>query len=200
LVPVREADQEDLGLAIGMIGENVRRERKRQQLNVKQLSERAKVSFGLISELERGMGNPSIQSLHRLAQALRVPLPKLLTEATGDTMVVRAGERSILAPSGDQGAQREVRRELLTPRGQSELQLIRSTLPPGFSNEAMPFRHLGTEAVVVESGVLVVEHGQRRVTLHEGDSITYGCSTPHWWANTTENVTVVLGAVTPLEA
>lgn len=191
---------EDFGLAIGVIGENVHRERKRQDLSVKALSQRAAVSFGLISQLERGLGNPSLQSLHRIAQALQLPLSKLLTPASGDTMVVRAGERTVLTPAGDRDVEPQVRRELLTPLTQNDLQLIRSTLPPGFSNEAMPFRHIGTEAVVVEKGVLIVQHGERRVTLEAGDTITYGCSTPHWWANGHDAPTVVLGAVSPFEA
>ncbi len=88
---------------------------------------------------------------------------------------------------------------LLTPRNQSTIQLIRSTIPPGFSNEASPFRHLGTEVVTVESGSLLVVHGERRVVLGPGDSATYVCSTPHWWANESDGVTRVLGAVTPFE-
>ncbi len=197
---MRETDDQGFGVAVGVIGANIRRERKRQQRSVKQLSESAGVSFGLISELERGLGNPSIQSLHRIAEALRLPITKLLTQTTGDAMVVRVADRVILRTASDENGQSSVRRELLTPRSQSDLQLIRSTLPIGFSNEGVPFRHLGTEAVVVESGVLVVQHGTRQVTLHEGDSITYGCSTPHWWANGHDGPTVVLGAVSPFEA
>ncbi|MEV8240965.1 cupin domain-containing protein [Microbacterium testaceum] len=68
-----------------------------------------------------------------------------------------------------------------------------------FSNEASPFRHIGTETVTVESGVLVVCQADRRVELHAGDTVTYGCSEPHWWANGHDAETVVLGAVTPFE-
>ena len=189
---------EGLSVAVAVIGSNIRRERHRHKLSVKELGRRAGVSFGLVSELERGMGNPSLQSLQRLAQALELPLPKLLSVAVVDPMVVRADERTVLAPTGDPG--QSVHRELLTPPTQHDLQLIRSTLPSGFSNEAMPFRHLGTEAVVVLSGVLVVQHGERQVVLSTGDTITYGCSTPHWWANGHDAETVVLGAVTPSEA
>ncbi|GAA2726742.1 helix-turn-helix domain-containing protein [Cellulomonas aerilata] len=191
-----EADDETR-LQVAALGAAVKVERQRQGLSVQELSKRSGVSFGLISQLERGLGNPGLGSMHRLARALEVTLPKLLSGVGGDEMVVRAGERHRLP--GTAGGGSPVR-ELLSPRMQSHLQVIRSTLPVGFSNEGRPFRHLGTESVLVESGRLLVVHGERRVELEPGDAMTYGCSTPHWWANAHHDVTVVLGSVTPLEA
>ena len=37
------------------------------------------------------------------------------------------------------------------------------------------------------------------VELAPGDSATYVCSAPHWWANGADVPTVVLGAVSPFE-
>ncbi|MEN1975103.1 MULTISPECIES: helix-turn-helix domain-containing protein [unclassified Cellulomonas] len=189
---------DDEKLEIAALGAALKVERQRQRLSVKTLSELSGVSFGLISELERGKGNPSFVSLHRLAAALQVTLPKLLSGLGGDEMVVRAQERHRLPETP--GVAAPPVRELLTPRMQSNLQLIRSTLPAGFTNEGRPFRHLGTESVLVEEGRLLVVHGERRVELGPGDAMTYGCSTPHWWANAHDGVTVVLGAVSPTES
>lgn len=190
----------DTDYEVAALGRNIKAERRRQGLSLQQLSQRSEVSFGTISELERGLANPSFLSLRRLARALDVPLVKLLTVPDRDSMVVRLQERTLLPYPPDAPPAQRVRRELLTPRMQTTLQLIRSTLPRGFSNEGRPFRHLGTESVLVEQGVLVVVHGDRRVTLNEGDTITYGCSTPHWWANGHRRTTVVLGAVSPFES
>ena len=190
-----EADR-DTRLQVAALGAAVKVERRRQGLSVQQLSRRSGLSSGLISELERGQGNPSFGSLNRLARALGVALPKLVSGLGGDEMVVRADQRYPLPGSHD-GA--SAVRELLTPRMQSHLQVIRSELPVGFSNEGSPFRHLGTEFVLVERGRLLVAHGRRRVELGPEDAMTYGCSTPHWWANADDDVTVVLGSVTPLE-
>ncbi|MDM4761495.1 cupin domain-containing protein [Galbitalea sp. SE-J8] len=185
---------------IAAMGVALRLARRRQGLSVQALSAKSDVSFGLISQLERGMGNPSFVSLQRLAEALEVPLPKLVSGvANQDALVVRRSERRLLPFSRDEPESRQVVRELVTPANQSVLQVIRSTVPPGFSNEGRAFRHIGMECVVVESGSLVVVHGDRRVELGVGDSMTYECSVPHWWANTTDAPAVVLGAVTPFE-
>ncbi len=193
-----DASVDDVPAMVAAVGTNVRRERHRQGLSVESLSKRAGVSFGLISELERGKGNPSLQTLTRLATALDLPLSILLAESPRDAMVVRAHERHVLASYRDDGAPEAVR-ELLSPRAHSMLQVIRTSLPPGFSNEGAPFRHVGTEAVVVETGSLIVNHGDSVVTLGVGDSITYRCSVPHWWANGHDAPTVVQGSFTPFE-
>ena len=189
----------DDGPSIADLGAAIRLERHRRGMSLATLSERSGVSFGLISGLERGRGNPSFRSIGRLAVALDVPLAKLLAVHDGDDMVVRLAERGLLPVDPGAAPEQRVRRELLTPRSSTSLQLIRSTLPPGFSNESQPFRHLGTEAVTVEQGLLLLVHGERRLTLEPGDSATYGCSTPHWWANASDGVTIVLGAVSPFE-
>lgn len=181
------------------LGAAVRDARKRLGLSVQALSEKAGVSFGLVSQLERGLGNPSLQSLQRLAGALGIPVAQLLDEPAVPLAVVTRAKRHIMPVAVDAPASQRAVRELLTPRGESMLQLIRSTLPVGFSNEASPFRHIGTETVTIESGVLVVCQADRRVELHAGDTVTYGCSEPHWWANGHDAETVVLGAVTPFE-
>lgn len=194
--PAADADAQH----VAALGATVRVERGRRGLSVAALAERAGVSFGLISHLERGQGNPSFKAVQRIARALEIPLATLLAGGEGDRMVVRADERELLPMDPAAPPEQRVVRELLTPRLTSTLQLIRSRLPVGFTNESQPFRHLGTEVVTVECGALLVVHGERRTRLLPGDSATYTCSTPHWWANDCDEETVVLGAVTPFEA
>ncbi len=185
--------------SIAQIGATVRAMRKRLDLSVHALAQRSGVSFGLLSQLERGLGNPSLQAIQRVAVAIGVPLPQLLEASTADFTVVRGDRPHTLAAVEDAAAGADSRRELLSPPGESLLQLIRTTLPPGFSNEGRPYRHIGTETVTVLSGALTISHGETRAVLHEGDTATYTTSTPHWWANESDGTTVVLGAVTPFE-
>lgn len=192
--------ESDLEAMVATLGRNVRTERRRQGLSVQDLSDRSGVSFGSISTLERGRGNPSLLSVQRVAAALGVPVPTLLDQGSREPRVVRAGERFALPIDERQPEMKRAERTLLTPRSVSTLQLIRTTLPPGFSNEGNAFRHLGTETVLVEQGRLEIVHGDHRTVLGEGDTMTYSCSTAHWWRNAHDGSTTVLGAITPFEA
>jgi len=56
------------------LAERVRQLRKRAKLTQEALAEKAELSIQHISDLERGKGNPTLQSLSRLSTALGVSL------------------------------------------------------------------------------------------------------------------------------
>lgn len=190
------ADRYDRDLAA--LGSAIRALRKRLGLTVEALATRAGVSAGMLSQLERGLGNPAFESLARLAEGLSIPLSQLLRSAEDDDRrVVRRDERRVLDPLDSESEHHGLVRELLTPSSTVPIQVIRTVMPPGFSNASRPFRHLGMECVVVLSGRLLVHYGAEEVVLEEGDAMTYHCATAHWWANAGDEEVVVLGAVTP---
>lgn len=62
------------------IGENLKRIRKSRKLTIDELSLDAVVSKSMISEIERGIRNPSITVLWNLANSLKVPLNYFLKD------------------------------------------------------------------------------------------------------------------------
>ena len=116
-----------------------------------------------------------------------------------DEHVVRADQRYVMSEYGNPDEGPSVRRELLTPRGMTTLQVIRSTVPPHFTNEHAPFRHIGTESIFIVEGTLEIVHGKRRVTLRSGDAMSYRCSVPHYWANSSDRRCVLIGSFSPSE-
>lgn len=169
---------DDDAAQVAGLGAAVRSARRRLDLSIAELAQSAGVSLGLVSQLERGMGNPSLGTISKLAAALGLTISQLLEEPGPDFAVVRAGSGYAIPLDPAVSPHAQVQRDLLTPRGESMLQLIRSTLPVGFSNEGTPYRHIGTEAVTVLRGRLVIQHGDQRTELEPGDSATYGCSAP----------------------
>jgi transcriptional regulator with XRE-family HTH domain len=69
-------------------GNALRSEREARGLSQEELGFRSEVHRTYISELERGLKNPSLTTLHRLARALR----------TTKSTLVRAAERHEAAP------------------------------------------------------------------------------------------------------
>ena len=62
------------------LGENVRRERLLQGLTQDELAVEAGMRRSYLSDLERGVRNPSVHALGRLAMALKVEAAALLSE------------------------------------------------------------------------------------------------------------------------
>ena len=65
------------------LGENVRRERLRQGLTQDTLAAEAGMRRSYLSDLERGVRNPSVHALGRLATALKVEAADLLQPPQG---------------------------------------------------------------------------------------------------------------------
>ena len=63
---------------VKLLGENVRRERQARGLTQEQLAFDADMKRSYLSDLERGLRNPTVQALGRLAEALNVPPHNLL--------------------------------------------------------------------------------------------------------------------------
>ncbi|MFC7548084.1 helix-turn-helix domain-containing protein [Plantactinospora sp. GCM10030261] len=177
---------------LAALGAAVRTARRARGMTVEVLARAANVSAGLISQVERGQGNPSFLTLRKLAEALGLPVAHFVQGPPSSGMVVRAGQRKRLhLPEGD------LVYELLTPGLQGKLEVLRTQVPPGWTNRAKPFLHDGEECVHLLSGRIDVVVGGDRYTLDEGDSITYEASRPHWYANRSTEPAIILGVVTP---
>ena len=75
-----------------LIGDVLRARRLAEGLTLRDVSERARVSLGYISEVERGQKEASSELLAALAQALDVPLSKVLLDVSSLLEVEEAAE------------------------------------------------------------------------------------------------------------
>ncbi len=96
------------------LGEFIRSQRALAGLSLRDLAERAEISNAYLSQIERGVHEPSIRVLHSIARALGVPLDLLLTHAGllhgerpgGERPPATHTEASIMADPGLSGPQK----------------------------------------------------------------------------------------------
>lgn len=151
---------------------------RRGRFSLDELAEKSGVSAGLISQIERGLGNPSVMTLTKLAYALDLSIGSFFNQSRPDGAVVRRdARRKLLMPHAD------LIYELLTPTLQGRLGMVRTTVAPRFCNEEQPFHHDGEECVHLLHGTLELFVGDSHYLLQEGDAATYNSTLPHWWRN-----------------
>ena len=88
------------------IGANLKQMRTERNLTLGQLSGLAGISKAMLSEMEKGMGNPTINTIWKIANGLKVPYTRLLEGSEPGPTLVR-GERplsGVLLFSGGAGA------------------------------------------------------------------------------------------------
>lgn len=183
------------GEALTRFGQQLQDLRTARALSIEQLATLAGVSSGLLSQLERGMGNPSFLTIAKIAYALQVPISTFFEmDGPADLVVRRDRRKRLLVPGlSEQG----LIYELLTPDLTRALEMLWVEMPAGQSIEERPFEHQGEECSIVLEGTLEIHLGDRTYRLEAGDSIAYRSSTPHWYRNPGPITTKSVWAITP---
>lgn len=190
-------DPDALALALAGVGEKCRSLRKAKSMTLEDLATQSGVSTGLLSQLERGNGNPSFNSLVRIAHALGTPVAQLVHAEAERSPVVRRNERrSLHAPATGEGEITAIH-ELLTPGFDQMLEAVWVEAPPGYSTEATPFSHAGEEFGLVLSGQHEVHVDGRTYVLGPGDSVSYPSTLPHWYRNPGPEPVTAIWVITP---
>lgn len=161
------------------IGARIRRLRKSRGGSVRHLASLTGLSPSYVSSVERGLSNPSIASLHKLAAALGTNVPTLLGERPDPTAspLVRPPDRRTL--------KMEVPGVVFENLAmvETDLQSILVTVAPGAGSQGA-YRHEGEE-------FLYMLEGELEFTLDEvytyrvqaGDALTFHSDRPHRWWN-----------------
>lgn len=159
------------------IGANVRKLRSIKQMTLKQVAEKSGTSVALLSQVERGRVNPSVNTLRKLADALDVSVGYFFDDGNDHTFVVRKGARKTL----EMGA--GVTYYLLSRKTAPSLEVLYNVFDVDATTGDDLYSHLGEECGVVLEGILQVQLGDRIFILEEGDSISYSSSIPHKLSN-----------------
>lgn len=159
-------------------------------MSARSLAQLLDISPSAVSQIERGVLQPSVSRLIAITDALGVPLAAVfdarddtareIEPADGAFGLQRAGESSSV--SLDSG----VTFRRLAPGRTPGVDYFESTYPPGATAtaDAALFRHEGYEVGTMMSGELTIDFDDERVILRVGDSISYPCSRPHRIHNT----------------
>jgi mannose-6-phosphate isomerase-like protein (cupin superfamily) len=150
------------------------------------------VSKSLVSQIERGIAAPSLDTVRKLASALGVPVLTLFLEEGETHGIVRRDQRRIVRYPGTSAV-----REVLSPDLHGRMTLVWVTFPPGEESDAEPVHHSGEEVVVVLRGQLEVRLANQVVLLDEGGSLTFDAQVPHVFRNPGRVPAAAISAISP---
>lgn len=179
---------------VAALGDLVRRSRL-GRFTLEELAAAAGVSSGLISQIERGQGNPSLVTLLKLAHALQIPMAQFFHGSNNRRMLVTEGDGMKMEFPGE-GRQGLVY-ELLSPDFQRQMVVMKAQIPDHWDNSDEPFSRSGEECVHVLSGRLEMRVGENTFTLRAGDTLSYDSGLPHSWRNESGGIAHVILALTP---
>lgn len=161
------------GQAGQVLAGNLRALREQAGLSLSELARRSDIAKGTLSQLETGTGNPTIETVFSLSNALGVPVSSLLTErADPDVVLVRSAGLDVLSSSAVD--LRMLRRLDATD---AVFELYDQRVRPGEVQSSTG--HPGREHVIVISGQLRVGPPDAPYELGPGDYVCFPAQGPH---------------------
>ena len=175
--PARQVDQPDAGYE--PLGARLRQRRRDLKLTLQEVADRAGLSVGFISQIERGITTPSLTSLVAVARVLGAHVGDFLAQPKVTAPMTRHAERPHYAIGG------------------ASLTYERSVLihePPGPRSE--PISHEGEEIFFILDGAITVEVDGEEIVLDTGDSLHFPSTRVHSTWNHTDRPATILHTCT----
>jgi DNA-binding transcriptional MerR regulator/quercetin dioxygenase-like cupin family protein len=177
-----------------VVGKRLRAARTKRSLSLRGAAERAGVSASYLSLVERGLAEPSVSLLRRVASAYGGTLLEFFGAAPAGAAgpkLVRSGERRRL-----RGFDRVEIEDLVTfPNAVLEIDIF-SVAPGGGSGGA--YSHDGEEAIYVLSGELDVWLDEaEHYHVDAGDTLYFRSHQQHRWINQSSATTTLFWVNTP---
>ncbi|MBN3048851.1 helix-turn-helix transcriptional regulator [Pectobacterium brasiliense] len=160
---------------IARLAVSIRRERERLNLSVTELAKRAGLAKSTLSQLETGIGNPSLETLWALAMALDVQVSQLIGQPRQHVQVIRANEG---AATYSEQANYAATLLAACPAG-AQRDIYRLKVQPGEARVSQPHRPGTIEHVILSSGRARIGPVTQPVELSAGDYISYSADVPH---------------------
>ncbi|MEO3860181.1 XRE family transcriptional regulator [Acrocarpospora sp. B8E8] len=157
----------------GAIAGNLRRTRLARGFSVRELAELTGVSKALISQIERGVANPTIEVLTRVAHALGLTFAELTRVHLTGPEVIRRGEGTTVAVG------ETTVRSLFAAPDRRRFELAEGDLPPMTRSTKSAHGPGSVEHAYVVSGEVTVETSAWSVCLDEGDAVRFAAELDH---------------------
>jgi transcriptional regulator with XRE-family HTH domain len=161
------------------LGRRIRGLRIERKLGITEVAQRAGISVGALSQIERGLTSLRIRVLWPLAAALGVEPHSLLADdenKSSDLYVVRAVKRKEV-PVRSEG----MRKELLSPPGSVLTGLLVHVDPGGGTGDS--YSHAGYEFGLVKKGQVELTIDSVVYLLKAGDSFAFKSTLKHSFRN-----------------
>jgi transcriptional regulator with XRE-family HTH domain len=169
------------------VGNRIRELREQRGLSLRALADQCGLSINAISRIERDESSPTVSSLHRLADALAVPITTFFD--TGDTQATVWVRRDRRMRTQGRGITMDSLGSGLTAQ---QMEPFLMTLGPGVISASEPLSHAGEEFVYCQDGIVEYQVGSENYRLETGDSLLFQASQPHLCRNVDDRPATIL--------
>lgn len=194
--PMSKDHPTELNLNEINLGLRLRATRRIKGMRLKELSDLAGCSESMISKIENGRSQPSLQMLHQLCSALGVSIASLFETEPASGPIQRKGERQVLSMKRGK-EEHPIRIECIVPIREGSILEANIHIIPRDAETQGQISHEGEEFGYVLEGQLELHLADEIYLLEAGDSFCFHSDTRHGYRNPGQTITRVLWANSP---
>ncbi len=167
-----------------IIAENLKRLRKERNLSLSQLATLSDISKVMLSQIEKGETNPTINTIWKIATGLSVPYTSLLEQQQQDAYIIKKVNISPQTTNDEQ--YRLYCYYSNTPHRNFEL--FQMELDEGCTYTAVGHSEKSEEYIMVLEGQLTLEVNNESFILNADDTITFSATSKHVYTNSGKGI------------
>lgn len=162
-----------------IVAYNIKALREKNKLSLDELSKVSGVSKSMLAQIERGDGNPTISTLWKISNGMKVPFDALTVYPKAPYEIVRISDIQPLLE--DEG---KVKNYSLFPDDENRrFAVYYLELEPGSYWMSEPHLRGTTEFITVFSGTIEIVAADKNFTVTHGESIRFKGDTVHSYRN-----------------
>ncbi len=168
-----------------IFAKNLKAIREKEKLSLEKVSQLCGVSKTMIGQIERGESSPTLTTIWKIANGLKVSFTSLIHQPQSDTEVVLKKDLQVLTE--DDGKYRVYPNFPFQEESRFEVYTIEIDQGGQLSAEA---HKEGTEEyITVFEGALLIRVNEKDYTLTAGDAIRFKADRPHFYRNAGQSLT-----------
>ena len=192
-LPRGSAADDPVAVTQETLSARIRMLRQKRGLSIATLARQAGVTSAMVSQVERGVTNPSLATVTRISTALGVTVSELFEVETPGGLVVRFQDRRVI-----NYPDKDTVDAFISSDPTRQLQVLESRIGPHQGSEGQLGPHgANVEFVLVLGGEIEFLIGDATHLLAEGDAITFDGRLAHGFINHTNESVRLIWVTTP---
>jgi transcriptional regulator with XRE-family HTH domain len=163
-----------------IIGNNLQKIRSKRNLSLTKLAEMTGLSKVILSQIEKGDANPTINTIWKITSALSLPYSSLLEQPENPAAVVHKKD----LPDLVQGRYHIF--NYYPENAQHSFELYQVEMEPGCVHSSIGHAAKGKETIMVIEGEMQLEDAEETYLLQKDDAFSFDASGPHTYKNQTD--------------
>ncbi len=162
-----------------IVAKNIKRLREEKKLSMDELAKLSGVSKSMLAQIERGGGNPTISTLWKISNGMKVPFDSLTVRPKSLYEIVKTSELQPLLEDGG-----KVKNYSIFPDDENRrFAVYYLELDEGSYWESEPHLKGTTEFITISTGKIEINADGQSFVIKKGDSIRFKADTVHSYKN-----------------